>query len=116
LIGTIKLLQSQGKKIYIQAYDASWLRGFLNQFIDTSKIIFLTEIPKGIRSWIRFLRDGVYKSKWRELFSYAKIDGVIVGGGEILTEENPNSYWYWLVSLLPILIRNIFVKTNIYLM
>ncbi|HCB51648.1 TPA: hypothetical protein DEP21_03675 [Patescibacteria group bacterium] len=79
MIGTIKLLQSQHKHIYIQAYDSRWLEGFLKQFVDTSNIIFLTEIPKGIRSWIRFLRDGVYKQKWRELFSYAKIDGVIVG-------------------------------------
>ena len=116
LIGTIKLLQKQGKKVYIQAYDMDWLNEFLKQFVDVSQITFLTEIPKGIRSWIKFLWNEIYRGKIIELWHYARIDACIVGGGEILTEENPASYRYWLISLLPVLIRKLFVKTNIYLM
>lgn len=112
LVWTIKLLQQQGKKIYIQAYDPKWLRGFLGGFVDTSNIVFLREIPKGLRSIFRFIR----KQERKDFGVYRKIDSVIVGGGEILTEENPNSYRYRLISLLPLLIRKLIVKTNIYLM
>lgn len=112
LVWTIKLLQQQGKKIWIQAYDPKWLRWFLKQFIDVSDITFLREIPKGIRSLARY----IWRQGWNELWEYRKIHSVIVGGGEILTEENPNSYRYRLVSLLPILIKKILVKIDIYLM
>ena len=32
LLGTIRLLQAQGKKILISAYDPTWLKGFFSQF------------------------------------------------------------------------------------
>lgn len=112
LAWTIKLLQQQGKKVFIQAYDPKWLKWFLKQFVDVSDITFLREIPKGIRSLISYVR----KKGWNELWEYRKIHSVIVGGWEILTEENPNSYRYWLISLLPILIKKIFVNVDIYLM
>lgn len=99
LLWTIKLLQKQKKKIFVQAYDPDWLRGFLEKFVDISDIYFLTEIPKGFRSIFRFFWTG----KWRELRIYKKIDSIILGGGEILSEENPNSYWYRLISMFPVL-------------
>jgi hypothetical protein len=40
------LLQEQGKKIYVSAYNPSWLKKFLGQFIDVNEIEFLREIPK----------------------------------------------------------------------
>ncbi len=112
LAGTIKLLQQQNKKIYIQAYDIHWLKRFLGQLVDISDIIFLREIPKWPRSLLRYL----WKKWWEELWEYRKIDSVIVGWWEILTEENKNSYRYRLISLLPVLTKKIIVKINIYLM
>ena len=52
-----------------------WLKSFFSKFIDTNKITFVTEIPKGIRSWIRYIREG--KMKERKL--YRKTDAVIIG-------------------------------------
>lgn len=112
LIWTIKLLQQQGKKIFIQAHNSKWLKKFLKWFVDVSEITFLTEIPKWIRTTIKYIFYG----EWRELLEYRKIDSVIVGWGEILTEENKNSYWYWIVSLLPVLISKTIKEINIYLM
>jgi len=112
LVGTIKLLQQQGKNIFVQAYDPKWLKGFLKQFVDVSDITFFREIPK----WPRSILKYIWKKWWTELWDYRKIDSVIVGGWEILTEENPNSYRYRLVSILPILTRKLIVKTDIYLM
>jgi polysaccharide pyruvyl transferase WcaK-like protein len=93
------LLTAQHKKITIAAYNPQRLQNFLSQQIDTSHITFVTEIPKGIRSRIAYIRQGKYKE--RKL--YKNIDAVIIGGGEILTEENKHSYRYRLVSLLPCL-------------
>lgn len=108
LIWTIKLLQEQGKKIYISAYNPSWLKKFLWQFIDVSEIEFLREIPKWFRSFFRFIRD----KKSRILKKYKEVDSIIIWWGEILTEEVPSNYWYWLISIFPCLKQ----KPNIYLM
>ena len=75
------------------------MKKFFSQFLDINKITFVTEIPKGIRSWIRYIRQG----KLKERKIYRKVDAVIIGGGEIITEENKNSYRYRLISLLPCL-------------
>ena len=112
LLWTVKLLLKQNNKIVIQAYDSKRLRIFLRQFVDMSQIIVVTEIPKGARSMLRYLREW----KIRERATLWSCDTVIVGWGEILTEENSNSYWYWLVSLLPSLMRKLFQQTHIYLM
>ena len=112
LIGTIKLLLEQHNSIVIQAYDPKRLGDFLKQFVAMDHITLVTEIPKGARSMMRYIWTG----KIRERATLWSCDQVIVGWGEILTEENPNSYWYWLVSLLPSLMRKLFVKTNIHLM
>lgn len=112
LIGTIKLLLEQHNSIVIQAYDPKRLGSFLKQFVAMDQITLVTEIPKGARSMMRYLWTG----KMRERATLWSCDQVIVGWGEILTEENPNSYWYWLVSLVPSLMRKLFTKTHIHLM
>lgn len=97
LLWTIKLLMKQKKEIYIAAYDVEWLKWFLGKFINISGIVFLTEIPKWFRSGLNYLKE--WKNKERKI--YREIDSIIIGGGEILTEENPNSYRYRLISILP---------------
>lgn len=97
LLWTVKLLLKEGKKITIAAFDPERLKRFFDQFIDTKKITFITEIPKGIRSRIRYIFQG----RFRERTKYAKADAVIIGWWEIITEENKNSYRYRLASLLP---------------
>ncbi len=99
LLWTVKLLQQEWKKITIAAYDTERLKKFFSQLIDISKITFVTEIPKGFRSRVRY----IYKWKLRERKLYRKTDAIIIGWGEIITEENKNSYRYRLVSLLPCL-------------
>lgn len=108
LIWTIKLLQEQGKEIYISAYNPSWLKKFLNQFVDTSEIQFLREIPKWFRSFFKFIRD----KKSRTLKKYKEVDSIIIWWWEIFTEEVPSNYRYWLISIFPCLKY----KPNIYLM
>lgn len=108
LLWTVKLLLKERKEILIACYDPKWLQHFLAQFIDTSRITFLTEIPKWPRSLVKYI--GEKKRKERKLRK--KADAIIIGGGEILTEENRNSYRYRLVSVLPCW----FKKIPIYLM
>jgi hypothetical protein len=71
----VKLLLAEGKKITIAAYDPEWLKKFFSQFIDTDTITFVTEIPKGFRSWIKYIREG----KLREWKLYRKTDATIIG-------------------------------------
>jgi len=99
LLWTVKLLLQEWKKITIAAYDTQRLKKFFSQFIDTAKITLVTEIPKGFRSWLRYIRKGKLKERklWR------KADAVIIGWWEIITEENKHSYRYRLASLLPCL-------------
>lgn len=65
----------QGKKVIIAAYDPQRMKEFFDQFIDTKKIAFVTEIPKGFRSWIRYIKEGRFK----ERKIYRKSDAVIIG-------------------------------------
>jgi len=69
------LLLQENKEIIIAAYDPEWLKIFFSQNIDTSKITFVTEIPKGIRSRIRYIRQG----KLKERKIYNKASAVIIG-------------------------------------
>ena len=108
LLWTVKLLLKERKNILIVSYDPKWLQHFLSQFIDTSSITFLTEIPKWPRSLIKYIAE----KKWKERKLRKKADAIIIGGGEILTEENHNSYWYRVASILPCWFR----KIPIYLM
>lgn len=59
----------------IAAYDPTWLKKFLSQSIETRDITFVTEIPKGIRSRIEYIRQG----KFKERKLYKHIDAVIIG-------------------------------------
>ncbi len=98
LLWTIKLLLQEGKKITIAAYDTKRLKTFFNQFIDTDKITFITEIPKWFRTRVKYIQQ--WKLKERKLWK--KADAIIIGGWEIITEENKHSYRYRLASLLPV--------------
>lgn len=97
LLWTIRLLQSQGNQIVVSAYDPKWLEKFFAQFKDLNPIEYLHEFPKGIRSFFSYF----FSSRRKELKSYRAVDAVIIGGGEILTEESPSAYWYWNFWLLP---------------
>lgn len=112
VLGTIKILLDAGKEIYVAAQNPGWLKSFFRQFIDISKIHFIYEAPKGIRSLLTFLFMG----KFRDLIRYFQVDAIIIGGGEILTEENKNSYRYRLAGILPCLIKKLFMPVDIYLM
>lgn len=112
LLWTVKLLLAQHNHIVIQAYDSKRLRTFLKQFVDMSHITIVTEIPK----WARSLRKYIKTWKFREWSIQSRCDTVIVGWWEVLTEENPNSYRYRLISLLPSLARKLTRPTQIYLM
>ncbi len=85
------MLQSQGNQIVVSAYDPKWLEKFFAQFKDLNPIEYLHEFPKGIRSFFSYF----FSSRRKELKSYRAVDAVIIGGGEILTEESPSAYWYW---------------------
>lgn len=45
LLGNIKLLQQQKKKLYIVSQNPSYLKNFLSQFIDVADIVFIRELP-----------------------------------------------------------------------
>ncbi len=99
LLGTVRLLQEQGKEVLISAYDPERLRSFFSQFPDLKKLTILHEFPKGIRSAFKYF----FSSRIRELARYRKVDAVIIGGGEILTEESVNAYRYRNLGLLPLI-------------
>ncbi len=108
LLGNIRLLMEQWKEIYVAAYNIPRLKSFLKQFIDIEQIKFLRETPKWIRSFFAFITDR----SSRTLKKYREVDSIIIGGGEIFTEEIPSNYRYRLLSIWPCL-KN---KPNIYLM
>ena len=93
LIWNIKLLLKQNKKIYIACSNKKWLENFHKQFFDTSDITYIQELPKGFRSFFKF-----FKKLW-DIKYYFKIDSILIWWGEILTEETPFSYWYWILSI-----------------
>ena len=74
LLGTIRLLQNQKKKILISAYDPQRLKGFFDQFPDMEDITYLHEFPKGIRSGL----DYFLTSRVREMLTYRQVDAVII--------------------------------------
>ena len=110
LLGTIRLLQQQGKKILISAYDPEWLKSFFSQFPDMQDITYLHEFPKGIRSGFHYF----FSPRIKEIIQYRQVDTVIIWGGEILTEESKNAYRYWNLALLPLADK--LKKINLYLM
>ncbi|MDR3169214.1 MAG: hypothetical protein LBU27_05685 [Candidatus Peribacteria bacterium] len=104
----MKLLLAQKKQIIISCYDPKWLSAFFSQFIDIQQIVFIHEIPKGPRSAFQWLKKGGLK----ELMYFRTTDTVILGGGEILTEESRTSYRYRLVSMRPFLLARCFRKVG----
>ncbi|MFA5748236.1 MAG: polysaccharide pyruvyl transferase family protein [Candidatus Absconditabacterales bacterium] len=108
LLGTIKLLLKQKKSIYVVSPNNIRLQNFLNQFIDTNQITFIDELPRGFRSLLNFLKNKPYQ----QIKKFLNIDNIILGGGEILTEESAHSYYYRLRSIWPAL----FLKKNLYIM
>lgn len=99
LIGNLKLLLAQGKEPIVVSQNPDFLRSFCAQFVDVSKVVFIHELPRGVRSLIRYIKQGNYK----EYSYFYQCDAIILGGGEILTEENPNAYRYWFWSMWAIL-------------
>ena len=108
LLGNIKLLQKQKKEIYVVSQDNERLKTFLSQEIDCSTIHFLDELPRGIRSGIKYLKKNGLKQR----SSFKEIDTIILWGGEILTEESPHAYYYRFRSIRPAL----FCQKKLYLM
>ena len=93
LIGLIKLLLKQWKEIYVATTNKIWLEKFHRQFLDTKNITYIMELPKGFRSLGRFIKN------FKDIKHYFTTDTVIVGGGEILTEETSYCRIYWFMSI-----------------
>lgn len=93
LIGLMKLLLEQWKEIYVATTDKLWLENFHKQFFSTKNITYVMELPKGFRSFLRFIKN-IWDIKY-----YFKTNTVIVGGGEILTEETAYCRIYWFMSI-----------------
>ena len=72
-------------------------KGFYDKNSWEQIVTYVQELPKWFRSTIKFLKD--FKN-WKELFS---VDSVLIWWWEILTEETPFSYRYWLLSVWPFL-------------
>ncbi len=128
LVGNMKLLLKQGKKVYVACSNQDWLINFHKQFFENKikfwkktiklkqnklgffdeltgeQIIFyLQELPKGFRSTLKFVK------KIKDLKYYLQTDTILIWGGEIFTEETPGSYWYWLASVWPFLYKNLYL-------
>ena len=98
LLWLVRNLLDQGKRCSIVSIDPDWLQQFFAQFdLDHERIVYLMESPKGVRSFLRYMR------RWsrRELSVRRQSDGVIVWWWEIMTEESWAWYWYRFFSLLP---------------
>ena len=108
LLWNVKLLKQLWKKIFIVSQDNKWLKIFLSKEVDCSDITFLDELPRGFRSTFKYLK----KNGFSQIKHFWNIDTVILGWGEILTEESAHSYYYWFWSIWPALI----LRKNLYIM
>lgn len=116
LVGLIKTLIWEWKIIVVPSYNKEWLEKFHAQFfnkMELESIVYITELPKGIRSFFMFLKQW-----WlRDIKHYWKADSMILGGGEILTEEKPFGAFYWILSSWIFLFSKTFQKNkNVYMM
>lgn len=107
LLWTVKLLLRDGKNIIISCLDPLWLKHFFKQFLTEKEILsitFIHELPKGFRSFFRWIKKG-----WiRELKYFWTTDSVILGGWEIFTAENPSAYrGYRALWMRPFLFKKI---------
>lgn len=112
LLWTVNLLLEQWKQVYISTNNPERLKQFFSQFINVDDICFVKELPHWFRSFFAF----TFSKYIFDLVKYFQVDSVILWWWEIITEENPKSYIYWLVSIWPILLKNIFKKSSLYLM
>lgn len=94
LIWLIRLLLDKNYTIHIASFNHHYLRSFHNQFLDVSKLHYISELPKWFRSLFRFFWFGWYKDLWH----YLTADSIVIGWWEIMTEETPYCWWYWLLS------------------
>lgn len=108
LLGNIKLLQKQNKNIFIVSQNNNRLKKFLEKEVDCSNIVFIDELPRWFRSFLRYIKNWDLK----QLKYFFKIDSIILWGWEILTEETKISYYYWLCSIWP----SIFFRKKLYIM
>ena len=99
LLWNVKLLLQQDKKVTIVCYEPEWLRSFFTQFIDVGRVEFIPELPKWFHSFFRYIFK--YWMKW--FLKFWKTDTIILWWWEILTDENPGSYWYRKMSIWPFL-------------
>ena len=108
LLWNIKILQKQNKRIFIVSQNNSRLKNFLDKEVDCSNIVFIDELPRGFRSFFRYIKSGDFK----QLKLFFKIDTIILWWWEILTEETKISYYYRLCSLWP----SLFFGKKLYIM
>ena len=119
LLWNVKLLLQQGKKVTIVCYEPEWLRSFFTQFIDVGEVEFIPELPKWFHSLFRYIFR--YWMKW--FLKFWETDTIILWWWEILTDENPWSYWYRKASIWPFLQKkrlqanyNVKKESNLYIM
>ncbi len=98
LLWNIKILLAQGKEVFVISQNTPFLKKFLWQFINIQEITFLQELPRWLRSGIKYFFCYLFQLKY-----FFQCDEIILWGWEILTEENKNSYRYWLWSIWPAL-------------
>lgn len=60
LIGTLKLLLAQNKEPIVVSQNPEFLKSFCAQFIDVNKVVFIYELPRGIRSLIYYIKGKHY--------------------------------------------------------
>ena len=102
LVGLVKLLEQiwfQPSQIIVPSADIAFSQNFLKQFLQSLPIL-IPEIPKWIRSWLRYSLQG-----FRGLKTYTQPSQVILWWWEILTPETRKSFWFWHWSLLPLLTK-----------
>jgi hypothetical protein len=90
MLGNIKQLLLQDKTIYLLIGHHSRISQRLEQHLTTSQrkqLHLLPDIPRGLRSWRKYLKQAVR-------YSHRRADTIILGGGEIITPENPTTYRY----------------------
>ena len=121
LIGLMKILLKENKQLFIACTNKKWLKGFHKQFFvnnwfydfkeeidwfskDGKQIItYIQELPKWFRSGLNFLKN------FKDIKFWLKADSLIIWWWEILTEETPFSYWYWLASSFLGLAKNLYL-------
>ena len=110
LIWNMKLLLKQKKKLFIATKDINRLKDFHKQFFDNvDDFVYIHEIPKGIRSFCKY----IIKWDFKTIKYFFQVDSVIVWWGEIMTQETPYSYFFWFISILPVIRKKLYLMWGI---